>query len=355
MQKDFHYCAIKTLAIMAGFKKDDAQTIAYASQYVDDATEWCKMSIENPPDFVKNKYSRYKDASKSFDPICTAHKGLQFVVSMKKDSQLKVYIPFHFLPAYEKTNNSFDYRVYPNGQLAQTLVDDALNAYKLSEDDAKKEQALVKLGIALHSYADTFSHQRFSGRKSKFDNDIERIKHLDNNNWQALPWYQNLQEALTPYIGHAEAFNMPDRSDLTWQYEHDATDVIVTRINADIFLEASHEIYNFLIKATNNYNDWKAISEKIRICLTYETDEIKKKFRVWKDNFPDIDYAYSSKTWRRYALGEGEVDWDDFDKGDFPDLIFSCSPDCDLKWFYFHFEAYNQRKFILDKIPQNLR
>jgi len=39
MQTDFHYCAVKFLAHMAGFDEAEAETIAYASQYVDDATE----------------------------------------------------------------------------------------------------------------------------------------------------------------------------------------------------------------------------------------------------------------------------------------------------------------------------
>jgi hypothetical protein len=39
MEQDFHYYTIYHLSVLAGFSKSDAQTIAYASQYVDDATE----------------------------------------------------------------------------------------------------------------------------------------------------------------------------------------------------------------------------------------------------------------------------------------------------------------------------
>jgi len=38
MKKDFHYSVIKILSEKAGFEAEDAQIIAHASQYVDDAT-----------------------------------------------------------------------------------------------------------------------------------------------------------------------------------------------------------------------------------------------------------------------------------------------------------------------------
>lgn len=39
MQKDFHYCLIKVLAKNSGFSEDDAQIIAYSSQYTDDSVQ----------------------------------------------------------------------------------------------------------------------------------------------------------------------------------------------------------------------------------------------------------------------------------------------------------------------------
>ncbi len=39
MFRDFHYYCVGVLAKAAGFQEDDALTIAYASQYVDDSTE----------------------------------------------------------------------------------------------------------------------------------------------------------------------------------------------------------------------------------------------------------------------------------------------------------------------------
>jgi hypothetical protein len=59
------------LAEKAGFPPHLAQTIAYASQYTDDSTEFGKMTIRNIPDDFD--YPRWDAAKNQFDPICTAH------------------------------------------------------------------------------------------------------------------------------------------------------------------------------------------------------------------------------------------------------------------------------------------
>ena len=59
MKKDFHYYCIGVLAKATGFKEDDALTIAYASQYVDDATESEPIRV----------------GEMLFDPVRTAHFG----------------------------------------------------------------------------------------------------------------------------------------------------------------------------------------------------------------------------------------------------------------------------------------
>lgn len=67
MQKDFHYCMIRVLSEKAGIKPEEAQIIAYASQYVDDAVEHQEVMIKNAPQL---NYQRLKQDG-HFDPICT--------------------------------------------------------------------------------------------------------------------------------------------------------------------------------------------------------------------------------------------------------------------------------------------
>lgn len=75
MQSDFHYCAIRTLAELAGFPSDEAQLMAYASQYTDDATEHKGIRINHVPTEVAGEIARL-DMTKNgrFEPVCTAHK-----------------------------------------------------------------------------------------------------------------------------------------------------------------------------------------------------------------------------------------------------------------------------------------
>ena len=174
MQQDVHYCLIKILAQKSGFSPDDAQIIAYACQYVDDAVEYKPIEIKNIPTSFE-----FKDrlAGDVFDPICTAHKGIQYILGLKEDIQRKVYIPFHFLPDEKYGGDGYyDYCCVPDGGMARLLVERALKNYKHCQGDDKEAKigALIQLGIALHTYADTWSHQGFSGRHSARDNDIKK-------------------------------------------------------------------------------------------------------------------------------------------------------------------------------------
>ncbi len=84
MQKDFHYYCIGVLARAAGFSSEDALTIAYASQYVDDATEGTQMDFDVESDL-------------KFDPVRTAHRGLS-AQALKWSEQKEILISFHFIP-----------------------------------------------------------------------------------------------------------------------------------------------------------------------------------------------------------------------------------------------------------------
>ena len=47
MQVDFHHATTYVLARIAGFEQPEAETIAYASQYVDDATSEGAVCFDN--------------------------------------------------------------------------------------------------------------------------------------------------------------------------------------------------------------------------------------------------------------------------------------------------------------------
>ena len=144
MNKSFHYYCIRVLAEKAGFSADDAQTIAYASQYTDDSSEHGKMRITNNPDTYE--YPRWNSSQGTFDPICTAQSGPGWLAKvwkwakfyLKTDVQRRILMVYHFLPgdgmAEEKRDN-FHFITEKNSELSNLVVDVALGSIRQSNDD----------------------------------------------------------------------------------------------------------------------------------------------------------------------------------------------------------------------------
>ncbi|MDD5057195.1 MAG: hypothetical protein PHQ60_04930 [Sideroxydans sp.] len=98
MQIDFHHATTYVVARDAGFSHDDANVIAYAAQYVDDATSSGTILFDN-----RAAYNR----------ISSAHKMLD-ARNAEELANHYVWMSFHFLPgnggfaAGENPAGSFD-------------------------------------------------------------------------------------------------------------------------------------------------------------------------------------------------------------------------------------------------------
>ena len=348
MQKDFHYCLIKVLTQKSGFSEEDAQTIAYASQYTDDAVEHLPIQVKNLPDlgFKKRVDGEY------FDPICTAHRGIQYITGIFKDVQRKVYIPFHFLPSLKyEGEGRYNYCCVPDGDMARFLIQRAVDKMNTAKKE-KRVRKLIQLGLALHTYADNWSHHRFSGRRSARDNDIERIHIFKDNGYEPLPFFDQLKLNIIPDVGHAEALYFPDQSHLKWKYEHDASGFEYARDNTGIFLEAACTIFNALCEANKQPGNWKSLVNKIKECFSVPSDSIKEKFQKYQELFPEITFDYHENDWRNQALKGESFDWINFEEDDYKAHTYEFNGD--LKWFYFHMAAYEQRLFAIEHIRKDL-
>ncbi len=107
--------------------------------------------------------------------------------------QKYVYIPFHFLPGDKTVDidgkiNAFS--TTPHSENAKILLGNAL-----------KSENPYLIGIALHTFADTWSHQNFTA----FQED-----------WNSVYPGYNIFKRLVPNIGHAEAGHSPDVISETW-------------------------------------------------------------------------------------------------------------------------------------------
>lgn len=341
MDEKFHYNTIHVLAHRAGFDAREAEILSYASQYTDHATEHKPIAIANLPPEASPQAE-----CGAFNPICSAHEALQYVTQWRnKDAQRKTYISFHFLPPEPYTpGQPFEFAVKPNSTIARNLLTAALADLKASPaGTTDRLRHLIRSGIALHGYADTWAHQGFSGRHSPTDNDVRDREIYDSENWTPLPILQRLALDAAPDVGHAEVLNMPDHTDLKFRYRKAANSQIVERDNTELFLDAAKHIYEHLCLCTGRANDFASLALPLRECFADS--------RKWSEHFSDVlnTTAYDRMKWRKEALEGDRHDWDRLtDEADFAALSFRATGD--LKWFLFHVEAAKHREFVLSQI-----
>ena len=333
MQLDFHYCTTRVLAEKAGFSAEDAQIIAYASQYVDDAVDHEIMNVDGHLEILSRRFS-----DKTFDPICTAHKGIQFLRGIQEEVQNKIYIPFHFLPELE---NSPEMIVTQNCSLSKRLVYQSLAEISKTTGE-QRVMNLVRFGITLHTYADSWAHQNFSGKYNSKDNDIRNITIFKNGQWKKIPLLSQLEYNSLPDIGHAEASSFPDQSHLKWSYIKEANGKTYERDNSILFLDAAEQIFN-IIKGIKSENIWIDIKSKLFECYSFDTELIEDKFKKFQKVFPEIGFYYDEKQWRQEALLT-------FERSKLLKIVkeenHSYVLGSDKKWFFFHLAALEQREYI---------
>jgi hypothetical protein len=220
MKMDAHYYAVLAFGRACGFKKEHAWDIAYASQFVDDAKINHIIADDTPKDEVIKHMSRI-DSKLCFFDMATCH-SYKKIKTFNYNSMIKNTVPFHFLPGCEGNNFVKQLRCREKGILIRQLFDKII-----------ERGNLIELGIALHVFADTYSHQGFSGLLSKV-NDIKGLRIEDNSGrildkipktlrWAKDKIYTKFDKVIPAY-GHAQAISFPDLPYLTWSYSYDSSD-----------------------------------------------------------------------------------------------------------------------------------
>jgi hypothetical protein len=200
MNAEFHYYSVYFLCLRAGLGEGRCSDIAFSSQYVDNAI--FAYDID--------------DGGFAYTTLVT-----QNYLFWDENTLRGIYLPFHFVPG-EKARADRErvdgrasrWTVTPDSPLAKELLVQALR----TGDD-------FRIGIALHSYADTWAHQHFSGR-------VEDGNIVDPS-------------SPLPPAGHLQALRSPDDAAGRW------TDARLlpglSRIeNAARFRSAARKIYRYL-------------------------------------------------------------------------------------------------------------
>lgn len=227
MQIDFHHAVTYVAARIAGFKHEEADIIAYAAQYVDDAT--CNGAVCFDNDAM---YLRISSAHKLFDKE-----------NFDEVENRQVWLPFHFLPgnggqsAGGKTEGTFINKLVclPNSPVALEMVRAAI----LGQD---KSYHLHRLGITMHVYADTWAHQGFAGVQHDINN-VEDAEETDGSGvfGKLITFLLDVLDKAVPPLGHGRANVLPDMPFLAWQFKNGRGETI-SRDNTDLFCTAADAI-----------------------------------------------------------------------------------------------------------------
>lgn len=299
MQIDFHFATTYVIARIAGFNQNDAEIIAYSSQYVDDSTTTGFLRFDNGMRY-------YREA--------TAHPVLH-LINLSNDSSAKSWLPFHFLPGNEQQqqvapdSHLFERHLIcrPSSPIAQEMM-----ASVIAMKD--RPHALHRLGIASHVFVDTFAHQGFIGQRTAL-NRASKIKEASQ---------RALSGKKAPKVGHALVDTYPDRPYLRWQYTN-ADGEVVNRNNPEDFTQAADELcehyQRYLIgdpqAKVNGLGEYKDLLYKI-FCEIKEPDG-DKRLETWIDLIRGNQFCFGSEklsyigkgkgSWKHLALGDDYLHW----------------------------------------------
>ena len=290
MQEDMHYYGTLAMARAAGIPREDAETIAYAAQFVDDSTS----------------YDSKEHADHGFlYAISTAHHPLQSFLDLHgakikegTEEQRKIWIPFHFFPGGKGDTLSEKLICVKNGDMVKEMLKNNM------ELALKKPYGLALMGISAHVYMDTFSHYGFSGISSSFNKIksdsisfvkepktityiLEKFKQFFEK--YVIPW--GAQE-LSKYLGHAGAATYPDRPYLKWKFEftkpRPGEGVVSERNNIEDFLEGCKCLHVFFKKfakakysGTNDRLKFSEIKETVKTIISLEAEK-DSRIKAWE-------------------------------------------------------------------------
>lgn len=248
MDKEFHYYITNIIALRAGFNQEAAHILAYSSQYVDDNKMIFEINIGSDDEY-KNYISQTMN-----------------ILKPEKEFYMRIYPIFHFFPGKEE-NIAGDSARRCDGKLhLLNTIPDNQNANELLQA-AFESKNLYRIGIATHTYSDTFAHQNFVGYYDAFNS------------------MEGLLEKALPDIGHADAMHQPDWPALNW------VDTRLVKSHAEIdnkkrFLEAigrlfeEYRRYLSSIGKKNSQNKEDVIAEIDKAIGEHDESNEQKDVRI---------------------------------------------------------------------------
>ena len=319
MNINFHYFAIKTLATAAGFPEPQAQQIAKYSQFVDDYNPPSIMACSNIPDHIINSESLNLYARSgigNFRPIATGFtNAFEYAGLLLGRDQRLVLSPFHFTPFDETVAGLPEHRVVPLAYGDNSLIDRLLQKEIAGFYAALNPNIpLMRIGMLLHTFADTYAHQMFTGFVS-WANRVNIIEARSNiTNKDCTPRVRdsirlvNAALGSLPPIGHVQAGHNPDLSDIAYSFSYienasDNEPQVHICDNTESFVEAAMHIFYYLQECLGFvYTPWEELAPRLRMGFLIEMprrNTVAALARHWGEIFPGYNYEYSASAINR--------------------------------------------------------
>lgn len=252
MDCDFHHPLTYVIARLAGFDHKEAEIISHSSQQVDDFTHVRLMQLSSQ-DICSN--CDLSEAMRYRFRFC-----LQFVLEclfpafsgVRRMAAYSLWLPFHFLPGNgghregEEPEGGFIQKFIctPDSYIAREMVSSCIA-------DRDAPYALERLGVSMHTYTDTWSHQGFSGIHHRV-NQVHKIRFEPwKKSFSMRKLFRDIRSklfrSLAPSpLGHSLVLGYPDLPFLKWEYK-DYSGKIIKRDNVQEFLKAADAMYRAML------------------------------------------------------------------------------------------------------------
>jgi hypothetical protein len=175
---------------------------------------------------------------------------------------------------------------------------------------------MMKIGMLLHTFADTYAHQLFSGYNNP-QNAVSLVEVINNSNNRVetdkyksrisdfLYWLSS-KGLPSVQIGHMSIMHIPDLTHLSFTMDYPVSrggTERYARSNTSEFVLAGREIVDYLRSCLNQgrmpEDQWGRLSGHLSACFLWDISEYSDEQDIvefladkWKLEFPELTYAY---------------------------------------------------------------
>lgn len=328
MDISFHYFAVKTVAFAAGFSEAEAQRIAEFSQFIDDFNWYTLRAAKDIPSCITSNPALdivYNKTLHLINPVTTGFSDWFDMATLVTDRSQKFTVaPFHFIPK-DKTNvDESDFRTVPADLDDGSYISNMLARLRrdIAEEGTFTQDSLMRMGMLMHTFADTYAHQLFSGYNEscnsvKLNSVFNNITQEDESEKYAFwvnEWILKIEKILKtklPAIGHMVIAHVPDLTHISFEMEYQdrsGAKRVHARSNISTFAVVCQKLYRYMRMVLGEEvparADWDDLAVRLSAGFLFDAAEVLEKgekeavpalIRHWSVVFPEYSYSYDSE------------------------------------------------------------